>query len=185
MKYPSVTEILRLTQDEKSVKALENWKQKIGLENADRISKESKERGILYDSYVDSYFKGINTPHKELNVFLSNFELHSLEQGITSNKYEYYGRYDCVLKYKNNLIINDFKGSDKPKNKTGLYDYPLQIAAYWNALKENNVYCNMGMISVILPNEIQTFKYNEEELQYYFEIFKYRLNQYNLLLQVK
>jgi len=180
MKYPSVTEILRVTQDERSIKNLEKWKQKIGVEKAEQISKQSLERGIIYDRYIESYFNGIETPHEPLNTFLSNFKLHSLEKGITSESHKYYGRYDAVLQYEKYLIINDFKGSDKPKSKAYLYDYPLQIAAYWNALKENGINCNMGMITVILPNEIQTFKFDEKEMEYYFNLFKFRLIEYNI-----
>jgi genome maintenance exonuclease 1 len=178
MKYPSITDILRETQDEQSKKSLEKWKLKVGVEEAEKIATKSKERGIIYDSYVDSFFKGISTPHKQLNEFLSHFKLHSLEKLVTSNEHKYCGRYDCILQYENYLIINDFKGSEKPKSKAYLYDYPLQISAYWQALKESGINCNMGMITVILPNEIQTFKYSEEELKYYFNIFKFRLLEY-------
>lgn len=181
MKYPSVTEILKKTQDEKSIQQLERWKQRIGIENAEKISKESLERGIKYDMYIENYYKGIETPLNHLNEYLKMFKIHSLEQSIISEKYKYYGRYDSVFIYKNNLIINDFKGSEKEKDKSRLYDYPLQIAAYWNALKENGVHCNYGLITVILPDKIQPIKFTLEEMEYYFKIFEYRIMQYSVI----
>ena len=177
---PSVTRILEATKPLEDRIALQQWRERVGMEEADRISKSALERGKTYDSFVEAfYIRNEEIPHKPLAQHLSNYELHSLEQNIVSNEYGYKGRYDCIFKRNGTLILNDFKGSTKSKKREWLKDYPLQISAYINAVRETGVDVAYGMISVILDNKIQTFTFNHLEIDEYFNKFLERLKQYN------
>lgn len=178
--YPSVTRILEATKPLEDRIALEQWRERVGIEEADRISKSALERGRKYDSFVEAfYIRKEEIPHKSLAKHLSNYELHSLEQNVVSVEYGYKGRYDCIFKRNDTLILNDFKGSSKYKKREWLKDYPLQISAYINAVRESGIDIGYGMISVILDNKIQQFCFNHIEIEKHFNRFLERLNQYN------
>tara|TARA_R110000868_G_scaffold318537_1_gene579259 strand:+ start:265 stop:834 length:570 start_codon:yes stop_codon:yes gene_type:complete len=177
--YPSVTKILSQTKPKEDAEALENWRNRIGIEEADKISKQSLDRGIMYDKFVEDYSKGIDIPHSALKSHLDNYTIVSREKEVYSNLYKYKGRYDCIFDRNGILVLNDFKGSAKKKSRYWLKDYPLQISAYIKAIEESGVCINWGMISVILPNSIQVFTFDHCEIDYYFSKFIDRLNQYN------
>ena len=178
--YPSVTRILADTKPLEDKIFLDKWRESVGFEEAERISKSALDRGKKYDSFVESYYiQKTSIPHKALEKHLANYELHSLEQNVYSNDYKYKGKYDCIFKKNSTLILNDFKGSSKEKKKEWLKDYPLQIAAYINALRESGTDIGYGMISVILEHKVQTFIYDTLEMDYYFNQFLQRLKQYN------
>ena len=54
--YPSVTRILEATKPIEDILALENWRKKVGYEEAERISKNALNRGKMYDSFVEDYY---------------------------------------------------------------------------------------------------------------------------------
>ena len=179
--FPSVTEILYKTRHKSDLEGLKKWREKVGEEEADRISKESIERGNLYDSYVEDYYRGNKIPHKALNLHLQKYNCHSREKYITSEKHGFYGKYDIVFEYGKCLCLNDFKGSSKPKREEWLGDYLLQISAYTMALIEKGVDIKYSMITVILDNDIQKFLFSIESMEGYFQEFLKRLEQYNSL----
>ena len=177
--YPSVTRILASTKPKKDVDALNKWRERIGVEEADRISLAAIERGNNYDKLVQDYCNGIEIPHIALKNHLDRYEIVSTEQDVCSHQYQYKGRYDCIFAKNGIVVLNDFKGSTKRKTKYWLKDYPLQIAAYIKAIEETGIVINWGMISVILEDDIQIFTFDHCEIQYNFDKFLKRLNQYN------
>jgi hypothetical protein len=177
--YPSVTRILAATKPQKDIDALEKWKIKIGYEEAEKISKAALERGKMYDQFVEDYTNGLDIPHIKLKNYLSDYEIVSREETIYNTQYKYKGRYDCIFSKNDILILNDFKGATKKKRRDYLNDYPLQIAAYIKALEEQKVFIDWGMITIILLDDIQTFVFNQCEIEYYFNEFIKRLKKYN------
>jgi len=176
--YPSITKILSSTQSKESQDALERWRLRVGLEVAEKIKEDAIERGIKYDKYVQDFYNKKEIPHKQLANHLQEYELHSLEQNVKSDIYKYKGRYDCIFIKNNILILNDFKGSTKEKQRKWLNDYPLQISAYCKALEEDNIYVNYAMITVILDDRIQKFIFNMNQMECFFKQFLIRLNKY-------
>jgi hypothetical protein len=177
--YPSVTRILSATMPLKDAEVLEKWRQRIGCEEADRISKAALERGHLYDSYVEDYTKGLDIPHQKLKQHLSKYEIVSRETTIVNQEYKYKGRYDCIFAKNGIIVLNDFKGASKKKSRFWLKDYPLQISAYIKAIEETGIVINWGMITIILPDDIQVFTFDHCEINMYFNKFLKRLKQYN------
>lgn len=177
--YPSVTRILSNTKPIWDVRMLEKWRERVGYDEADRISQAAIDRGVMYDKYVEDYCAGLDIPHQELKNHLSQFEIISREETIYSHQYGYKGRYDCIFAKNGILVLNDFKGASKKKTRYWLKDYPLQISAYIKAIEETGIVINWGMITVILDDSIQVFVYNHCEIDYYFNKFLSRLNKYN------
>ena len=178
--YPSVTRILEATKPIEDILALENWRKKVGYEEAEKISKNALSRGKMYDSFVeDFYLHGKDIPHEALKTHLSKFKLHSLESNVVSKEFGYKGRYDCIFELNNILILNDFKGASRFKRKVHLRDYPLQLSAYINAVRESGLDIAYGMITLITDDKVQTFCFNHVEIYDNFYKFLDRLNKYN------
>ena len=56
-KLPSVTSILQATKSEEDKAALENWKQRVGHKEANKIKTEASSRGTSMHSYIEDFLK--------------------------------------------------------------------------------------------------------------------------------
>ena len=54
-KLPSVTSILQATKSEEDKASLENWKQRVGHEEANKIKIEASNRGTSMHSYIEDF----------------------------------------------------------------------------------------------------------------------------------
>lgn len=138
---PSVTTILDRTKDKKG---LEEWAQRIGVEEANRQKEEAAYIGTHMHEALESIltgvplamprdwkaFKGQSMAYRlaaEKFKFLD--EIHGSEVGLHFSG-RYAGTTDLVATYRGNLAIVDFKQSVKPKRFEFITDYFHQLAAY-------------------------------------------------------
>ena len=56
-KLPSVTTILDATKSEESKQALQNWRNRVGREQAQQITTEAANRGTRMHTYLEQYVK--------------------------------------------------------------------------------------------------------------------------------
>lgn len=178
--YHSITKILSATMPQEARDFLQQWEQRIGTAEAQRIRAASMQRGKVIDKNVACFFSTGTCENPLITNFLSGYKIINIEQDVFSDTHKFKGRYDSIFEKDERIIINDFKGSDKPKKKEWLNDYPLQIAAYRAALLENGIHIDYGMISMFVENinQVQTFIFSAAELNNYFEQFKIRIQQY-------
>ena len=72
-KLPSVTSILQATKSEEDKAALENWKQRVGYKEANKIKTEASSRGTSMHSYIEDFLRGrINESFFESNEQYKN-----------------------------------------------------------------------------------------------------------------
>jgi len=192
MDCPSVTQILSATKPIESVKALERWKLRVGEKEAERISQDALARGIALDEKIQQYFKTAEPGDEKIDQYLSKFSrILNFEENIESVKYKYHGRYDCLAEINSIVYIIDWKGAKKTTLAKWLYDYPLQLSAYYNALEEEGAYIDGGMIVMFIGNkdepikQIQEFFFNRNVLEQCFQKFVKRRLQYDNLKTVK
>lgn len=148
--YPSLTTILGKTANNPW---LEQWKQRVGEEEAARVSKEATDRGTLIHTFAERHFNGDSIWEdlrtQPMDVRQMSRDLISLvstgvekvwgqEQVLWSNKYKYAGRTDMVGIWKGRPAIIDFKTSKKPKQSTQIRDYFIQCCGY--AVAHNEMY---------------------------------------------
>jgi ATP-dependent exoDNAse (exonuclease V) beta subunit len=148
--YPSLTTILGKTANNPW---LEQWKQRVGEEEAARVSKEATDRGTLIHSFAERHFNGdsiweelrtqpldVRQMSRDLITLVSTGveEVWGQEQVLWSNKYKYAGRTDMVGIWKGKPAIIDFKTSKKPKQSTQIRDYFIQCCGY--AVAHNEMY---------------------------------------------
>ena len=63
---PSVTTVLGQTQPKEKQESLERWRQKVGREEAKRITREAGDRGTAMHYYLEQLIQG--TPTKDLTT---------------------------------------------------------------------------------------------------------------------
>ena len=140
-KLPSVTSILQATKSDEDKAALENWKQRVGHKEANKIKTEASSRGTSMHSYIEDFLRGrINESFFESNEQYKNMAKEIINKGIKGKLEEIYGmettlRYpqkyggtaDLVGVYQGKEAIIDFKQANKPKKVDYIQDYFLQL----------------------------------------------------------
>ena len=157
--YPSITTILGKTTNQSW---LQKWKEKVGEEEAARISKKATDRGTLIHEYAERYFNGENIlndlTRESLDVIQMTQDLIKItESGVTeiwgqeqvlwSNKYRYAGRCDMVGLWKKIPSIIDFKTSKRTKYIKHIKDYFIQCCGY--AVAHNEMY-GTGIKNIVI-----------------------------------
>ena len=83
-KLPSVTTILSATKSEEEKAALANWKERVGIKEANRIKTEASSRGTSMHSYIEDYLRGrINESFFESNEQYKNMAKEIIQKGIS------------------------------------------------------------------------------------------------------
>ncbi|MBH00436.1 MAG: hypothetical protein CMI86_00290 [Candidatus Pelagibacter sp.] len=194
-KLPSVTSILRVTKSDEDKAALENWKNRVGLKEANRIKSEASNRGTSMHSYIEDFLRGrVNESFFESNEQYKNMAKTIIESGIKGKLEEIYGmeatlhypeKYagtaDIIGIYEGKQFLGDFKQSNKIKKSEYIQDYFLQLGAY--SLAHNVIYQTNITLGIILlctvDNCYQEFRIEGNELITYQNLFLGRLKKFN------
>ena len=98
-KLPSVTSILQATKSDEDKAALENWKNRVGYKEANRIKSEASNRGTSMHSYIEDFLRGrVNESFFESNEQYKNMAKIIIESGIKGKLEEIYGM-EATLHY--------------------------------------------------------------------------------------
>lgn len=179
-KVPSVTTILDVTKSPESKQALQNWRNKVGVEKARQITTEAANRGTRMHSYLESYVLSDDmkplpsNPYAHPGWFMAAEVilkgLCHVDEFWGSEVPVYYsglyaGTTDCVGVWKGKPAILDFKQSNKAKKREWIEDYFLQLAAY--ALAHNDTHgtdINTGVILMaVQPKLLEDQTYTTPE----------------------
>jgi len=148
-KLPSVTTILSATKD---MTHLNEWKKRVGVENAQRITTEAAGVGTAMHSNLERFLigeqrqPGNNVVHVQANKMADQIienglkdvdEVWAMEQSLYFPGL-YSGTTDLVCVYKGKPCIADYKQTNKPKKEEWVEDYYLQLMAYM--LAHNEIY---------------------------------------------
>ena len=143
-RLPSVTTVLGQTQTKDKANSLQRWRDKVGHEEARRITQEAAARGTAMHLYLEKYCLGEG--YLDLTD-VGNVAKHMAEKivdrGIDNRLTEIYGNeatlyypglyagaVDLVGQHDGSMAIIDFKQTNKPKQREWIGDYFLQMAAY-------------------------------------------------------
>ena len=176
--FPSITTILSATSDNTF---LQKWKEKVGEEEASRISKEATDRGTAVHEYIEQFFLQtdksfydflysslINEPPEILNpasaiikeCISNNFKPYAQEIPLWHPKLKYAGRADGIGLWNNTIHVVDFKTSKKKKYPSGIKNYYIQCTAY--AVAHNYLFnTEINDFVIVIGGDsvpIQTFK---------------------------
>jgi len=190
-KIPSVTTILNATQSDEKRQSLEKWRQRVGYQEASRITIQAATRGTEMHYVLEQYLNGVgylnlskegSLPRMMAHTIVSNLDQLSRVYGTeVSLHYEdqWAGSSDAVGVYNGKPTIIDFKQSNKPKREEWIEDYYYQIAAYALAHKKNFGDIEQGLICVCTKDLLyQGFLVNEELLAEYEKKWLLRVKKY-------
>lgn len=195
----SVTTILDATKSEESRQALENWRNRIGHQQAQAITTEAAGRGTRMHKWLENYVKtGVlgepgSNPYSQQSQKMADVvireglinvsEYWGLEIGLYYPEL-YAGTTDCVGIWRDRPAIIDFKQTNKPKKREWIDDYFCQIAAY--ALAHNRVYDSDIKTGVILmcskDMEFQHWVIDGAEFEHYTNQWLNRVEEFYLSL---
>jgi hypothetical protein len=165
-RLPSVTTILNATKPQEDRERLLNWRQRVGVDEANRISGTASRRGTGTHKQIQRYLEGKDSPcpdaiqpyWQSIEPILQDIDTVRLLEGTVFNdELGYAGRVDCVASFRGIPCICEWKTADKPKGSIDrLYDYPLQLAAYCSAVnqhyKEYGVSLKHTLLAVAIPD---------------------------------
>lgn len=175
---PSVTTILDRTKPKEKREALNNWKKRVGEEQAQKIVTEAANVGTIMHNILESWVKNedysgdrilqaemmADTVKKNVEPYLEEVwgsEVNLCYPGL------YAGTTDLVGVYKGKPTIMDFKQTNKPKKREWIDDYFMQGAAYGlahNELYETKIE-NIAIFMCSRECEWQLFEVEAEEFK--------------------
>lgn len=187
-KVPSVTTILSATKD---MTFLNEWKKRVGEDEAARIVKRSIDHGNTIHKNLENYI--LEGAEPEGNIFSVQMTKKIIENGIKPNLQEvwgveaplfaeglYAGTTDLVGVWDGKPAIMDFKNSRKMKRRDWLGDYFLQLCAY--GLCHDEMFGTSIRTGVIMmashDGEYKHFILEGEEYDKYCQEWAIRVEQY-------
>ena len=153
-KYPSVTSITGVNSTfNKSA-----WIQRVGPEEAERVTNRALSRGTRVHSLCENYLLG-----NKLEIDMFDMEMwstmrpmlddidniHCLETPLYSDFLKAAGTVDCIAEYQGKLSVIDFKTSSRVKERSDIYNYFEQTAAY-SVMFEERTGIPIGRLVIIM-----------------------------------
>lgn len=135
---PSITTVL----GELKKKSIMEWRNRVGHEEANRISRQASSRGTNVHRICERYL--LNEEDHTKNAMPDALEMfqslkpelnkinniHYQEQSLWSTQLGLAGRVDCIAEYDGELSVIDFKTSRYIKERDSILDYFQQTTAY-------------------------------------------------------
>jgi genome maintenance exonuclease 1 len=208
-RVPSVTTVLDRTKPEEARRALQEWKRRVGTEQAQQITTEAANRGTKMHTYLEHYILTGELRPRPNNPFA--WASHAMaqtviDQGLRGHVDEFWGvevplyfpqvyagTTDGVGLHQGQPAILDYKQTNKPKRREWIGDYFLQLAAYAAAHNElHGTDIRRGVImmcvrpeqdasmNITVPPQYQQFVLEGDEFDHYTDQWWKRLEQYYL-----
>lgn len=139
--YPSITTVL----SEYNKKGILEWRQRVGEEAANKISRQASSRGTNLHYVCEQYllnlmnskrFSMMMPTTKELFFKIKPIidenvgKIYAIEQALYSDRLKVAGRVDCIAEWNGKLSIIDFKTSSRLKEEHYIQNYFMQCSAY-------------------------------------------------------
>ena len=166
--FPSVTTVVGL----ESRKQIQLWRERVGEEEANKVSTMAAKRGTLFHQHVEDYLKK-EKPFIEFENILQEGMFRAvrpvldeiiplaIEAPMYSNTLKMAGRVDCIGMFDGKLMIIDFKSSAKPKEEYMAKSWYLQMAAYALMVEEltgHEIEECLALVAVEGSNSFQMFR---------------------------
>ena len=138
MMWPSVTTVIGHSKK----KSIIEWRNRVGEEEANAISKRASTRGNKCHKLCELYLENKSISRYkddplsmglfyQIKPYLDSIDnIHALEAPLCSSLLKMAGRVDCIAEYNGELAIIDFKTSTKYKREEWIHDYFAQETAY-------------------------------------------------------
>ena len=164
---PSITSVTSFYNRDIFIK----WRKRVGLEEANRITKKATARGTDFHQVCQDYLE-----NKELvwenyqptskfmfyhaKPYLDKINnIHAIERTLYSEYLGLAGRVDCIGEYEGELAVIDFKTSEKIKPEEWLENYFVQETFYAAAYYELTEIVPVKLITIMVTpgGEVKVF----------------------------
>jgi len=140
-KYKSITTVL----SHYGKQAIYEWRQAVGEERANEISRKASNRGTKVHKICEDYLNNeisefkLQTMMPDLKELFFKIKpdidesvgkVYAQEQALYSDKYRIAGRVDLIAEWNGKLSVIDFKTSTKQKDEEYIQNYFMQCTAY-------------------------------------------------------
>lgn len=145
--YPSITTVL----SSYNKKAIYEWRQRVGEEEANRVSRKAANRGTKLHLMCEDYLRNelsqmkMQTMMPDTKALFYQIkpkldecigDVYGLEQPLYSDELRVAGRCDCIAEWNGELSIIDYKTSSKEKKEDYIQNYFMQCTAYAEMFEE-------------------------------------------------
>ena len=171
---PSITSVTSFYNREVFV----NWRKRVGIEEANRITKKATSRGTDFHEAVQEYLENKEVDwdnYQPLTQFMFHHlkpeldkinNIHAIERTLYSEYLGLAGRVDCIAEYDGELAVIDFKTSIKIKPEKWVENYFVQEMFYASAYYELTEIPVKKLITLMVTpeGEVKVFdKRNKED----------------------
>jgi len=156
------------------------WRKRVGVEEADRITKAATSRGTDLHTLVENYLYNRNLPPVQpISDFLFKIaktqlnkidNIYCLEGALYSKQLGVAGTTDCIAEFDGELAVIDFKTSKKPKPRDWIENYFVQAMFYGMALYEMTGIRIKKLVIIMTCENGECVIYEERDLNKYMKL---------------
>ena len=176
LKLVSITSVTSHFNKEIFVK----WRKRVGVEEADKITKSATSRGTDMHTLVENYLYNRDLPPVQpISDFLFKIakielnrinNIYCLEGALYSKQLGVAGTTDCIAEFDEELAVIDFKTSKKPKPRDWIENYFVQAMFYGMALYEMTGIRVKKLVIIMACENGECVVYEERDLKKYMKL---------------
>lgn len=176
LKLVSITSVTSHFNKEIFVK----WRKRVGVEEADKITKAATSRGTDMHTLVENYLYNRDLPPVQpISDFLFKIakielnrinNIYCLEGALYSKQLGVAGTTDCIAEFDEELAVIDFKTSKKPKPRDWIENYFVQAMFYGMALYEMTGIRVKKLVIIMACENGECVVYEERDLNKYMKL---------------
>jgi genome maintenance exonuclease 1 len=178
-KYPSITSVLGKRPGKQ--KGLQEWRQRVGEVEANKIARRGANRGTAFHNIVEDFLtegyanfeEKLENDHKSRNLLAwamfsqarhliaeSVGDIYLMEQSMYSTHYKVAGRCDLIAMFDGVPTVVDWKTSKQIKKDEWNEDYYTQCAAYGSMYSDHTgeLIDDLAIVMVAENGEVEIFK---------------------------
>ena len=206
--YPSATTMLSATMSEDKKKGLQDWRERVGEQQADKTSKRATDIGTLAHSMAEQYLNNFEINHesnskqeeeydndnnadeivvtatnhfKRLQPFLNKINtVWETEIPLYHKELMLSGTSDCIGEYNGVPSIIDFKTSKKEKYEEWIEDYFLQTTLY-SMMYFDMTGIKISQIVILISGEDGSATHFVKRIDDYVDSLFQRISKFNIL----
>ena len=190
---PDADELLRLVSitsvtSHKNRAFFAKWREKVGEETADRITRQATSRGTDMHTLTECYLKNEGLPEVQpLSDYLFKIakpelnkidKIHALESSLYSKVLGVAGTVDCIAEFDGELAIIDFKTSKKPKPVEWIEHYFVQCMAYGCMLYELTGISVKKLVIIMACENGECVVYEERDKTKYIKLLQEYIREF-------
>jgi len=158
----------------------DNWRKKVGIEKANKITKRATSRGTDTHSLIESYLLNEILPSVQpISEYLFKIakptikrinNIHCLESSLYSEVLGVAGSVDTIAEFDGELAVIDYKTSKEPKPVDWIEGYFVQTMFYGMALYEMTGIRVKKLVIIMTCENGECVVYEERDLKKYMKL---------------